>query len=215
VHVQRGPGRRASPPPTRGEVEAVLRLYAEQDVGVVRTARRARQELDISYGRVYRIMRENGMVSPSAARSGQRKWVRYERMYSNTLWHVDWHVMKDPRFRGLKLVTFLDDSSRCVTAARLFTEATSENAVAVLAEAVGRFGTPATVLSDNGRCFNGGRSKKNLPRGSWSPTAFEAALLDRGIEMINSGPYHPETNGKLERFHGSIETEIHHYGSLS
>jgi len=83
------------------------------------------------------------------------------------------------QFRGLCLVTFLDDSSRCVTAVRLFTEATSENAVAVLAEAIDRFGTPATVLSDNGRCFNVGRSKKRLPRGSWSPTAFEAALLER------------------------------------
>jgi len=103
--------------------------------------------------------------------------------------------MKDPRFRGLCLVTFLDDSSRCVTGARLFTEATSENAVTALAEAAERFGTPAAVLSDDCRCFNGGRSKKSLPRGSWSPTAFEAALLDRGIEMINSRPYHPQTNG--------------------
>jgi len=123
--------------------------------------------------------------------------------------------MKDPRFRGLCLVTFLDDSSRCVTGARLFTEATSENAVTALAEAAERFGTPAAVLSDNGRCFNGGRSKKSLPRGSWSPTAFEAALLNRGIEMINSRPYHPQTNGKLERFHGSIYAEIHRHESLS
>jgi len=52
-----------------------------------------------------------------------------------------------------------------VTGARLFAEATSENAVAALAEAIGRFGTPAAVLSDNGRCLDGGRSKRRLPRG--------------------------------------------------
>ena len=39
--------------------------------------------------------------------------------------------------------------------------------------------------------------------------------MDRGIELINSRPYHPQTNGKLERFHGSIEEEIFHYESLS
>ncbi len=36
-----------------------------------------------------------------------------------------------------------------------------------------------------------------------------------GIELINSRPYHPQTNGKLERFHRSIEEEIFHYDSLS
>ena len=45
-------------------------------------------------------------------------------------------------------------------------------------------------------------------------TAFEEELLGRGIELINSRPYHPQTNGKLERFHRSIEEEIGHYESL-
>ncbi len=36
----------------------------------------------------------------------------------------------------------------------------------------------------------------------------------RSIILINSRPYHPQTNGKLERFHGMIEDEIWHYDSL-
>ena len=90
---------------------------------------------------------------------------------------------------------------------------TSENAVAVLRQAIKRFGTPATVLSDNGSCFVGVRRKE--PKRSWQPTAFESELLDRGIELINSRPYHPQTNGKPERFHRSVEEEIFHYESLS
>ncbi len=159
-------------------------------------------------------MKEQGVVTASDAKSGQKKWLHYERKYSNAMWHVDWHTMKDPRLRGLKLVTFLDDSSRCITEARTFAEATSENVVTTLREAIGKFGTPATILSDNGRCFNGGRSKKSMPRGTWTPTAFEAELLDRGIGLINSRPYHPETNGKLERLHHTIEEEIGHYDGL-
>ena len=155
----------------------------------------------ISYCAVYRILKKGGAVAASAAKSRRRGWVRYERRYSNAMWHVDWHEMKDPRFRGLKLVTYLDDASRCVAAARVFKEATSENSVLALRDAIKRFGTPATVLSDNGSCFVGRNGRRDAPSGSWKPTAFEAELLDRGIELINPRPHHPQTNGKLERFH--------------
>ncbi len=76
--------------------------------------------------------------------------------------------------------------------------------VATLGEVIDKFGTPATILSDNCRCFNGGRGKKGIPKGTWRPTAFDAGLLDGGIGLINSMPHHPETNGKLERLHGTI-----------
>ena len=79
-------------------------------------------------------------MTASPAKSKKRKWVRFERRYSNAMWHVDWHVMKDPRFRGLNLITYLDDASRCIAAAQLLPEATSENAVVVLQKAIETFG---------------------------------------------------------------------------
>ena len=223
IHALQRPGRRPVHA-TDADVSMVLKEHGREPVGVLQTAKKLRRNHDISYALTYRIMKDNGLVTASPAKSKKRKWVRFERRYSNAMWHVDWHVMKDPRFRGLNLVTYLDDSSRCVAAAQLFTEATSENAVAVLQKAIEMFGTPATILSDNGSCFVGaaGRYKKEedgrrrkAPAGSWQPTAFEAELLDRGIELINTRPYHPQTNGKLERFHRSIEEEIYHYESLS
>ena len=110
--------------------------------------------------------------------------------------------------------TYLDDAFRCATGARLFKEATSENAVVALKQAIREFGTPATILSDNGSCFIGRGGHKKLT-GTWTPTLFENELLNLGIELINSRPYRPQTNGKLERFHRSIEEEIRHYESLS
>ena len=87
---------------------------------------------------------------------------------------------------------------------------------------IDRFGTPATILSDNGSCFvgrNGCRkasSSSSPPKGKWKPTVFEAELLDRGIELINSRPYHhPQTNGKIEMFFRSVEEQIWHYESMS
>ena len=212
AHIPRAPGRPAIPPPSPDEVQLVLDAYRLEEVGVLRTAislRRAGH--NISYQRVCQIMKESGLV-PSEAKSRKRKWVRYERKHSNSMWHTDWHVMKSSRIRGLCLITFLDDASRCVTGAGLCTQATSDNAVVVLQQAIKQFGTPATILSDNGSCFVGMR--KGNPKGYWKPTAFEEALLGRSIELINSRPYHPQTNGKLERFHRTIEEEIGHYESL-
>ena len=183
-------------------------VIESEHVGVLRIAKAVRTgNPDTSYKRAYRIMKENGLVTHSPAKSGKRKQVRYERKYSDAMWHTDWHVMY-PRFRGLNLVTYLDDSSRCIAAACLFTEVTSENAVHILREAIAKFGTLAAILSDDGLCFAGMRTGQ--PAKSWTPTAFEAELLGRGIELINSRPYRPRTSGKLERFHRSIEEEIHH-----
>ena len=48
----------------------------------------------------------------------------------------------------------------------------------------------------------------------WTPTTFENELLDLNMGLINSRPYHPQTNGKLERFHKAIEEEIWHSKDL-
>ncbi len=126
MHVQQKAGRKAAPQPAAGQVQAVLDMHCIEHVGVMRTAMRLQDAGHIiSYNSVYRIMKEQGLVAASDTKSGQKKWLRYERKYSNAMWHVDWHEMKDPRLRGLKLVTFLDDSSRCVTAARTFAGSTA------------------------------------------------------------------------------------------
>ena len=157
------------------------------------------------------------MVAPSAAKSKKRKYVRFERKYSNAMWHVDWHAMKDPRFKGLQLVTYLDDASRCITGAALFEHATSENAVMTLRLAIKRFGAPASILSDNGSCFvgqNGRKKKKKSKEGrTWRPTPFEEELLQKDIILITPGRTTADQR-KLERLHRSIEDEIWHYESL-
>ena len=214
VHVQRLAGRPADPAPSEQEILTVLDVHSRKPEGVVRASQRLRKEgHNISRYRAYGIMKSKGLVADSAAKTRQRKWVRYERIYSNAMWHTDWHAMKDPRMKTLNLITYLDDASRCVTGAALFKEATSVNAVAVLRQAISRFGAPATVLSDNGSCFvgRGGRKKQTGPQ---TPTPFESELLSLDIGLINSRPYRPQTNGKLERFHRSLEDEIWRYPRL-
>ena len=64
-------------------------------------------------------------------------------------------------------------------------------------EAAGAWGYPASVLTDNDAIFNGGPRK--------GTTAFEALLSELGIVMKHSRPYHPQTCGKIERWHQTLK----------
>ena len=44
------------------------------------------------------------------------------------MWHTDWYTVRDPRTKGLNLITYLDDSHMYVTGTALLKETTSENA---------------------------------------------------------------------------------------
>ena len=103
------------------------------------------------------------------------------------------HAMKDPHMKGLNSITYLDDSSRCVTGAVLLKKVhTSKNAVTAPHQAASMFGVPATILPDNGSCFvgRGNCKKKKKKTGTWTPTLFENELLNLKIGLINSKPYH-------------------------
>ena len=70
---------------------------------------------NIGYRCIYKIIKSRLGNSKKS-----KKHMYAGREYSNAMWHVD---LKDPRFAGIHLVTYLDDSSRCIMAARLFTHA--------------------------------------------------------------------------------------------
>ena len=215
AHIQGKAGRPKGADPSYVEVEMVLDTHRRWPDEVQLTVTRLRRAgCNIGYTRVYQILKSNGLITASPTKSSQRNRVRYERLYSNAMWHTDWHIMKDLRMKGLSLIIYLDDALRCVTGVAFFKEATSENAMAVLRQAISRFGMLATILSDNGPYFVGARGRKK-PKGTWTPTLFESKLLSLDIGLINSRPHHPQTNSKLERFPRSIEGKIWRYGCLN
>ena len=70
--------------------DSVLKACEEIPAGVQRITRILRKQgTQIRYDAVYRVMKDGGYVVPSAAKSKRRKWVRYERKYSNAMWHTD------------------------------------------------------------------------------------------------------------------------------
>ena len=86
AHIQRLAGRPKNTAPSDEEIQMVLDAYHRRPDGVLRTAKALRKEgHDISYSRVYQIMKSHGLVVDSPAKSRKRKWVRYERLYSNAM----------------------------------------------------------------------------------------------------------------------------------
>ncbi len=160
----------------------------------------------------YRVMQENGLITPQSAKSKRRRRVRYERKHSNSMRHADWHDMKNSCLKGEKLAAFLDNALRCVTGAFLISKTVSCNSVLALRATISKLGTPAAILSDNGSCFTS--RKRGVLQGSWQPALFEDELLKKGIVLISSRPYHPQTNGKLEQWLRTLENEMTHHKSL-
>lgn len=145
----------------------------------------------------------------SPAGSDRRKWLRRERRYSGAMWHAYWHEMKDPRFRGMRVIAYLDDASRCITGFGMFENVTPENAVLALRRAIENFERPASMLAESGGCLVPKRRETES-----DTTLFEDELARLGISLINSRPRHPETSAKIKRFFRTLEEHVGRFENL-
>ena len=180
-------------------VRRVLRARRTHRVGA--TAIRAILAIPgLSHHMVHRILEERGMVNRAGRRARRVPWVRYEREYSNSMWHTDWTLLPDGRW----LIAYEDDASRFITGYGMFSSATSASALRVLRKATREHGKPASVMTDHGTQFYATESESRR-RGA---TAFEKFLVEREMRHVLSGVGHPQTNGKIERFFGEVKARL-------
>ena len=78
---------------------------------------------NVDNNRINQVLKEAGLSEPK--KWHRKKWIRYERECSNSLWHVDWHEIKDPR-KGLWLIVYEDDSSRFIVGYGVYPMLTSQ-----------------------------------------------------------------------------------------
>lgn|ERR1035437_378077 len=160
----------------------------------------------IPHNRIHRVMRELGVARDEPRKQQRRKWIRYERKYSNSLWHTDWTLIDGMGW----LIAYLDDASRFVVAWGLFPEATSEHSVEVLKQAIEKHGKPASILTDRGTQFY----KSETEERAGGLTVFEGYLIENEIRHILGRVSHPQTNGKVERFFKTVKDKLPMFGSL-
>ena len=140
------------------------------------------------------------MVEVQPKKSGQRRWVRYERTYSNSMWHTDYKLLDDGRW----FIAYMDDAPRCIIGFGVFDAAAGRHTLEVLGKAMEEHGIPASVLTDRGSQFYANESESKR-RGR---TEFEKELVRRDIRHVVARSNHPQTNGKQERFHGELQRRL-------
>lgn len=156
------------------------------------------QGFSVSQRQIQKILDLKGLTEPCEKRRGQRKYVRYQWPISNYMWHCDWS-----EYNGKWSIAFIDDRSRRTMAAGEFDNATEDNAILLLYQAILMNEVcPVIVLSDKGTQFY--NSKKNR-EGKLTPSLFEQELENLGIEFWTSRRNHPQTNGKMEKWFDTMK----------
>ena len=153
------------------------------------------------------IVRRAGQLgaNPAAPRSGQaRAFVRFEQDAPNLLWQMDFkgHFALQTPSQRCHPLTVLDDHSRFalgVVACANEQATTVQGALTTIFE---RYGLPECLLSDNGSPWGGAED----PAHPW--TRLTVWLLRLGIRVRHGQPYHPQTQGKDERFHRTLREDV-------
>jgi transposase InsO family protein len=148
------------------------------------------------------MLRDHGRIDPLASEQRQA-WRRFEHARPNDLWQMDF---KSP----LSLVdggtchplTVLDDHSRYALNLSACVNQRRETVQGQLARLFARYGRPWALLSDNGSPW--GASDVEW---GWY-TRIEVWLMRLDIRVIHGRAYHPQTQGKEERFHRTLQVEL-------
>jgi transposase InsO family protein len=143
---------------------------------------------------IWRILTAGGFVIPQPHKRPKSSYVRFAAAQPNERWQTDITHWQLADRTDAEILNWIDDHSRfCLagTAAPVFTAPAVDRAYRAVAAI---HGDPAGVLTDNGAVFTG------RYRGH-GRVALEVTLHARGVVFAHSRPYHPQTCGKVERFH--------------
>jgi putative transposase len=156
----------------------------------------------VSESTVFRILKREGLIKPAEI-VGFKAGKEYHRKTSkpNELWATDCAYLKVVGWGWYYLVTVMDDYSRFILAWELKNDMAADSLIDVVQQAVDLTGMTdvpvenrTLLLSDNGPGY--------LSR------QFNEYLRLVEIRHITAAPHHPETNGKIERYHRTIKGEI-------
>lgn len=145
------------------------------------------------------ILRRHGKLEQRAHEHPGR-WQRFERAEPNELWQLDFKGHFPIVTGRCHPLTALDDHSRYNLVIEACGDERVETVRPALERAFRRYGLPFAVLTDNGSPW--------ADSGGDPFTRFSVWLLRLGIQVLHGRPWHPQTQGKEERFHRTLKAEV-------
>jgi len=162
----------------------------------------ARRDIHLPATTIHRILRRRGLVREE---DQPRPAVeRFERARPNDLWQMDF---KGPLSKGEALgpLSVLDDHSRYLVALEQLDSTRGELVRERLQQAFTDCGVPEAMLMDHGTPWWGRQAPQGLTR-------LALWLIRQGVELHFSRVRHPQTQGKVERFHGELQRAVDRRG---
>ena len=150
-----------------------------------------------SVATIWRVLSRRGFVTPQPHKRPRSSWRRFQAELPNECWQADTTHWALDDGTDVELLNILDDHSRLLVASAAFVTTKAADVVATFHHAATTWGFPASILTDNGAIFTA--------ESRHGRCAMENELAALGIIYKHSRPYHPQTCGKVERFHQTLK----------
>lgn len=143
------------------------------------------------------ILQRNGCISETESQK-RKEFLRFQKEHCNELWQIDFKG-DFPLLDGTRCFPFdvIDDCSRYCLG--IYPKNNTLGVTQSMEQVFREYGLPNAILSDNGAQFAGFRG---------GYTQFERWLMDLDVLPIHGRPFHPQTQGKIERFHRTMKNEL-------
>ena len=146
---------------------------------------------------IRRILHTDGLITPEPRKRPKSSYLRFEAAQPNETWQSDfthWHLADGS---DVEILNWLDDHSRYLLGCTVYSRVSGNSVVTEFLRLIDTHGTPASTLTDNGVVYTA--------RFVGGKNAFEHVLPLLGVKQKNGSPGHPQTQGKIERFHQTLK----------
>jgi putative transposase len=203
---QSKPGSRRRPwnritPREEARILAVAREYPELSSRQLSARITDNEGFAVSESTVYRMLRREGLVKRQEVQLAAAKEYHTKTRRPHQMWATDACYFRVVGWGYYYLVTLMDDYSRFILAWKLQKDMSAHSLIEVVQEAVDATGMTEVPVEDRTRLLSDNGA-------GYVSRAFRDYLGLVGIGHILAAPFHPQTNGKVERYQQSLKREV-------